>query len=649
MVASVQNQARTVAAGAQTQAQAGSSPRSAAADLLSLLGKGSGASFAADFNQLIKPIESKNIAPSQAQLQAKNSDQNRSRSEASSRLDDSRVSQKLRDLSDRLREQNQANQADQDEIDSENQDRRLARTEATNGQIRTDEQTDSDGFKLDDLTPDQQQQLVDRLAELMARILADQGEGLEPSETSTPSLDSNEQINATDDPLMALAERVLAIMLAAAQGQVQAQSQSQSQSQDAAAPTAATLQTNPALPRLVTMESQSPLLNTTDGQGVSLARSVQEIDPEIKKFIQSQSDAIRAAFVLSQQDTAETPRVKTEQQQAAVSTVTPLTPLIQTEKPLAVPAEQSPVVTPSSPLPTAVVTAAAADLDIKQAQAVLQANQAEFIASPSAQSQTESDASVTPLAAVAVTTIAETTNPLSRSDSHSLHSNPDAGEPISAAVSATFTAESRSDSRGGSGNLGAGAGESPITLTPAVSSGAAAAVGNDFASLVANSNFLTTGNSPSVTQTALSAATNPAGLQPLAEQIARPLFQAAVATLESVTVQIHPASLGLVRINLSIDNDKRVKVAISVTRPETLKLLESDPQSLLQSLRDAGLITDDQTLQFNLDQSGEQNNPRSSFTRHATPAINLTALQELDETPIVTDRQPAASLVDIQI
>ena len=116
-----------------------------------------------------------------------------------------------------------------------------------------------------------------------------------------------------------------------------------------------------------------------------------------------------------------------------------------------------------------------------------------------------------------------------------------------------------------------------------------------------------------------------------------------------MTVQIHPASLGLVRINLSIDTEKRVKVAITVTRPETLKLLESDPQSLHQSLQDAGLITDDQSIEFNLDQSGEQKGQNSPFTSNGLPLLNLTTLQEIEDSPIITNRQPSSSLIDIQI
>ena len=84
-----------------------------------------------------------------------------------------------------------------------------------------------------------------------------------------------------------------------------------------------------------------------------------------------------------------------------------------------------------------------------------------------------------------------------------------------APIAVSATAESLLDSRGG--NLGAGAndGEAAVPVPSPVLSGAATtAMGNDFASLVANSNFLAGGsNSPSVTQST-TAATNPAGLHP---------------------------------------------------------------------------------------------------------------------------------------
>ena len=151
-----------------------------------------------------------------------------------------------------------------------------------------------------------------------------------------------------------------------------------------------------------------------------------------------------------------------------------------------------------------------------------------------------------------------------------------------------------------------------------------AVASNDFAALVAQSNFLTGSGSPSQAPSPLTASQgqpSPQGLQPMAEQLARPMFQAAVLGQASLTVQIHPATLGMVRISLTVDEGKRVKVAISVTRPETLNLLQNDTQSLHQALRDAGLLTDDQSLQFSLDQSGGQNQaqPQPYFYHRAVP------------------------------
>ncbi|MCX8500585.1 MAG: flagellar hook-length control protein FliK, partial [Alphaproteobacteria bacterium] len=178
------------------------------------------------------------------------------------------------------------------------------------------------------------------------------------------------------------------------------------------------------------------------------------------------------------------------------------------------------------------------------------------------------------------------------------------------------------------------------------------AAGNDFASLVAQSNFLNGSGSSSPAPSLLAAnqgQPSPQGLQPMAEQLARPMFQAAVLGQASLTVQIHPATLGSVRISLTVDEGKRVKVSISVTRPETLNLLQNDTQALHQALRDAGLLTDDQSLHFSLDQSGGQNQPPPSFYSNRSPSQSLTALQELEEPPLEAPRLPSSSLVDIQI
>ena len=199
MVASVQNQLRT-------QGQAATPIKGAAANLLSLLAKGSpsdfgadfGAKFVADFSQLIKPSESRTTAatPSQSPREPRQAEARGSESALSDGLQEGQVSQKLRNLNDqlqkqtdRLKQQDEINQEAKDSRDLKNQiarDQSNDRADAT--QASHDSAANSDGSPLDGLTVEQQEQLVERLTVLMAKILAGQseGKGFQPTQLRQP-------------------------------------------------------------------------------------------------------------------------------------------------------------------------------------------------------------------------------------------------------------------------------------------------------------------------------------------------------------------------------------------------------------------------------------------------------------------------------
>jgi flagellar hook-length control protein FliK len=114
--------------------------------------------------------------------------------------------------------------------------------------------------------------------------------------------------------------------------------------------------------------------------------------------------------------------------------------------------------------------------------------------------------------------------------------------------------------------------------------------------------------------------------RPPALQIALQIAHAAPHRIEQMRVQLHPAALGQVEIQLEFGEQGRLKALIAVERPETLEALQRDAQALERSLQDAGLRTDPGTLNFSLrrerEPSGHGTARPAANDRRATPALS---------------------------
>jgi flagellar hook-length control protein FliK len=110
------------------------------------------------------------------------------------------------------------------------------------------------------------------------------------------------------------------------------------------------------------------------------------------------------------------------------------------------------------------------------------------------------------------------------------------------------------------------------------------------------------------------AAVEAAPLHHAAEQVAVAIKRVAKEDgVDRIAIQLKPASLGAVDVQLSLAHDGRVSAVISAERPETLHLLQRDAGGLEQALRDAGLRADSGSLSFNLRGDGR------SFSQGAPP------------------------------
>jgi flagellar hook-length control protein FliK len=90
------------------------------------------------------------------------------------------------------------------------------------------------------------------------------------------------------------------------------------------------------------------------------------------------------------------------------------------------------------------------------------------------------------------------------------------------------------------------------------------------------------------------------------EQIAVQIGLAARFGAKQISLQLRPASLGEVEIDLNIANDGQVRATVLAERQETLDLLQRDARGLEKALQDAGLKSDSGSLQFGLRGEGRE-------------------------------------------
>ncbi len=90
--------------------------------------------------------------------------------------------------------------------------------------------------------------------------------------------------------------------------------------------------------------------------------------------------------------------------------------------------------------------------------------------------------------------------------------------------------------------------------------------------------------------------------------------------LSRFQIRLDPAELGRVDVRLEIGRDGRVAAQVTADRPETLDILRQDSRALERAFQDAGLKTDQNSLNFSLKeqntgaQHGQNGNPQPTWS-----------------------------------
>jgi hypothetical protein len=89
-------------------------------------------------------------------------------------------------------------------------------------------------------------------------------------------------------------------------------------------------------------------------------------------------------------------------------------------------------------------------------------------------------------------------------------------------------------------------------------------------------------------------------------QVAMHMAKAAEAGSNRFVIQLSPAHMGDVRVDMKVNKDGTVHAMLHVEKPETLQMLQRDAGLLHQALQAAGLKPDGGSLNFSLRQDGGQ-------------------------------------------
>ena len=119
------------------------------------------------------------------------------------------------------------------------------------------------------------------------------------------------------------------------------------------------------------------------------------------------------------------------------------------------------------------------------------------------------------------------------------------------------------------------------------------------------------------------------------EQVNVQIQKAIAGGMDKINIQLKPAHLGRVDIQLEMANDGRVTAVVSADNKDTLDLLKQDSRELEKAMREAGLQMNSGDLSFNLRENGNNAQGGQETAGNGSgmgPLSNEPTLEELLET-----------------
>ncbi|MBL4906932.1 MAG: flagellar hook-length control protein FliK, partial [Sneathiella sp.] len=135
-----------------------------------------------------------------------------------------------------------------------------------------------------------------------------------------------------------------------------------------------------------------------------------------------------------------------------------------------------------------------------------------------------------------------------------------------------------------------------------------------------------------------------------AEQVSTQMTAAIKDGANKIKIQLHPADLGRVDIQLELSHDGRVMAVISADKQESLDLLKQDSKLLEQALKDAGFETDSDSLNFSLNQQNNGEDRSKSANSSSNNPMDEDSIEDIPSPlPLQAYKQSSTSNLDIQV
>lgn len=129
--------------------------------------------------------------------------------------------------------------------------------------------------------------------------------------------------------------------------------------------------------------------------------------------------------------------------------------------------------------------------------------------------------------------------------------------------------------------------------------------------------------------------------KPVAEQVSVQITKALADGLDKIRIQLRPASMGRVDVQIELSRDGHVSAVISADNKHTLDMLKQDSRELQKALQAAGLQTGTGDLTFNLNENGAQGGDGAERQSPRLRAVKEPSLEDLlsagpEHTDVVT-------------
>lgn len=154
-------------------------------------------------------------------------------------------------------------------------------------------------------------------------------------------------------------------------------------------------------------------------------------------------------------------------------------------------------------------------------------------------------------------------------------------------------------------------------------------------------------NSASQANTAARAATQ-AGSP--AEQVSNQITAAVKEGADKIKIQLHPADLGRVDIQLEMGKDGRITAVIAADNQDSLDLLKQDSKLLEKALQDAGFETGSDSLNFSLNQQNDPKENLQTAMSNSESTLDEGGVEDvITPLPMQAYGQSSTSNLDIQV